>query len=67
MALPEAFAAYKGYLLQATPEGELPDTVPVDQIVIGKNDTLALPPGTYELRLIDCEGTLRGTAALRLK
>jgi hypothetical protein len=67
VALPEAFAAYGGYLLQATPQGELPNTVPVDQVVIGKGDALALPPGAYELRLIDCEGTLRGTAELRVK
>jgi hypothetical protein len=67
VALPQAFAAYTGFLLQATPAGELPATVPVDQLVIGKGDALALSPGTYELRLIDCEGTLRATSQLRLK
>ncbi len=67
VALPKAFASYRGYLLQATPRGELPNTVPVDQLVIGKGEALAVPPGTYELRLIDCNGTLRGKAELRVE
>jgi hypothetical protein len=65
--LPQAFARYPGYLLQAAPAKESHDTVPVDQFVIGTGDALVLPPGSYELRIIDCQGALRGKAQLRVK
>jgi hypothetical protein len=65
--LPAAFDRYAGHLLQATPKEEGPDTVPVDQLVLGRGNALVLPPGAFELRIIDCQGTLRGKAQLRVK
>ena len=63
--LPPTFNAYYGHLLQAVPLGERTDAVPVDQFVISaERKSLLLSPGSYQLRIVDCSGTLVGTSEL---
>ena len=60
--LPTVLLEKEGFLLQAVYPGEPAEVVPVDQLIITpESRALILPPGRFELRLIDCQGALRGT------
>ena len=57
--LPKEFDEYFGFLIQAVKKGENYFAVPLDQFVISsEKKSLFLENGQYELRLIDCKGTL---------
>lgn len=65
--LPPTFEAYDGHLLQAVPLEERVDAIPVDQFVMGpERRSLLLPPGDYQLRIIDCQGTLVGVSEVKI-
>ena len=56
VAIPAALRPARGWrVVEARPEGEPPDTVPMDRVAIrpGENLPLMLPPGRYRLRVLD--------------
>jgi hypothetical protein len=64
--LTSEFNAYKGFLVQALHQSEEEEAVPVDQFIIEKGRAFLLQPGKYNLRIINCEGELVGTAQLKI-
>ena len=65
--LPEEIRSHKGSLIRATYKGEVEDAVPVDQFIITDEKELHLPPGSFDLRIINCEGDLIATSNLVVK
>lgn len=57
---------YEGNLMQAMRTGEKTDAVPVDQFVISGEKTFLLGSGSYDLRIVSCEGDLVGTLGLEV-
>ncbi len=57
---------YEGNLIQAMRTGEKTDAVPVDQFVISGERTFLLASGSYDLRIVSCEGDLVGTLGLEV-
>ena len=56
--LPEKLLDYEGHLIQAVKSGESIDAVPVDQFVISEGKVFLLALGSYDLRLINCQGDM---------
>lgn len=64
--LPPEITALEGRLLQALPQGEVEEAVPIDQFIIANGRALILPAGKYNLRIISCEGELIGKSKLEV-
>jgi hypothetical protein len=64
--LPSEFSAFEGSLIQALHQRDTQAAVPVDQFIIAKGRALMLPEGNYNLRIINCEGNLIGTAQVEV-
>jgi hypothetical protein len=62
--LPQEMKKYIGYLIQATPENESKEAIPVDQFILSEDKPLLLRPGKYIIRIINCEGELIATSAV---
>jgi hypothetical protein len=66
-SLPQAFEKYSGHLLQVSRLASEKSEIPVDQIIIDNKTGLSLRSGDYELRIIDCRGTLKGVSSVTVK
>jgi hypothetical protein len=55
---------YNGHLIQVVKNGEGMDAVPVDQFIISEEKHLLLYTGKYEVRIINCSGTMVATSEL---
>lgn len=64
--LPPEFSAFEGSLIQALHQHDTQTAVPVDQFIIAKGRALMLPEGNYNLRIVNCEGNLIGTAQVEV-
>lgn len=66
VSLTAEFLQYEGSLIQAVPQGETKDAVPIDQFTISEEKIFLLEPGSYNIRIIDCEGDFVATSELNV-
>ena len=66
--LPKEFNEFNGFLIQAVKKGENNKAIPFDQFIVKtEKKSLFLENGEYELRLIDCEGTLVAKSGVNVR